>query len=71
MKVYVITSGEYSDYGIRAVALSREKAVENYMKENPVEVNTDKTLSEPGKAADAKETGDAISGKASGKKVCG
>lgn len=26
MKVYVITSGEYSDYGIRAVALSREKA---------------------------------------------
>lgn len=37
------------------------------MKENPVEVNTDKTLSEPGKAADAKETGDAISGKASGK----
>ena len=26
MKVYVITSGEYSDYGIQAVALSREKA---------------------------------------------
>lgn len=26
MKVYVITSGEYSDYGIRAVALSQEKA---------------------------------------------
>lgn len=26
MKVYVITSGEYSAYGIRAVALSREKA---------------------------------------------
>lgn len=26
MKVYVITSGEYSDYGIRTVALSREKA---------------------------------------------
>ena len=26
MKVYVITSGEYSGYGIRAVALSREKA---------------------------------------------
>ena len=26
MKVYVITSGEYSDYCIRTVALSREKA---------------------------------------------
>ena len=26
MKVYVITSGEYSDYCIRAIALSREKA---------------------------------------------
>ena len=26
MKVYVITSGEYSEYGIRAVTLSREKA---------------------------------------------
>lgn len=26
MKVYVITSGEYSDYCINAVALSREKA---------------------------------------------
>lgn len=26
MKVYVITSGEYSDYYIRTVALSREKA---------------------------------------------
>ena len=26
MKVYVITSGEYSSYGIRAVALSQEKA---------------------------------------------
>lgn len=26
MKVYVITSGEYSEYSIRAVALSREKA---------------------------------------------
>ena len=26
MKVYVITSGEYSDYGIQTVALSREKA---------------------------------------------
>ncbi len=25
MKVYVITSGEYSDYYIRTVALSREK----------------------------------------------
>ncbi len=37
------------------------------MKENPVEVSTDKTLSKSGQAADAKETGDAISGKASGK----
>lgn len=27
MKVYVITSGEYSAYGIRAVALSREKRI--------------------------------------------
>lgn len=26
MKVYVITSGEYSDYGIQAVTLNREKA---------------------------------------------
>lgn len=26
MKVYVITSGEYSDYGIQAIALTREKA---------------------------------------------
>lgn len=26
MKVYVITSGEYSEYSIRAVTLSREKA---------------------------------------------
>lgn len=27
MKVYVITSGEYSSYGIRAVALSQENPI--------------------------------------------
>lgn len=26
MKVYVITSGEYSDYGIEAVCLDKDKA---------------------------------------------
>lgn len=31
MKVYVITSGEYSDYCIRTVALSRERKLNRYV----------------------------------------
>lgn len=33
MKIYVVTEGQYSDYGIRAVFLSREKAAA-YIKAN-------------------------------------
>jgi hypothetical protein len=31
MKIYIVTSGQYSDYGIRCVFLSREKA-QNYVR---------------------------------------
>lgn len=33
MKVYIVTEGQYSDYGVRAVFLSREKAAA-YIKAN-------------------------------------
>lgn len=52
--------------GVKSLSANIGKAVKDYIKENPITVTTDKTLTKTGIPADAKSTGSALEEKVNG-----